>query len=292
MTAYSAGTANDAATAATARAPAVTNADGCPASPILWTTIFVAFHRGATSPSLIALYGWSTVSPSQSQGETVSVHGRPALLTRRTGPPYEQWTLTWNEAELSLTMTGTGVSRDDMVRIAESVERVDDDEWNQATPPPSLFSPTQSPPNFAEAIELARLTTPSGQLIRLLHLSDPNWLCIEAGTTRGCGSETSVRPPDGIARVTMTTGSTSGRFGAILLPANLPTDIELRRSSGETVQSTRSNDGRYLLFAEADSVANYEIIDTAGQVVARVDAEPFSCPPSATANCSPPTTTR
>jgi hypothetical protein len=257
----------------------------------LWTTIFVALHRGATSPNLISLYGWSTGPTPQPQGETVSVHNRPALLTKRTGPPYEQWTLTWNEAELSLTMTGTGVSRDDMLRIAESVERVDDDEWNQATPPPSLSSPTQPPPNFADATELARLTTPSGQLIRLLHLSDPNWLCIEAGTTRSCGGETSVGPPDGIARVQMTNGSASGRYGVILLPANLPTDIQLRRSSGETVQSMRSNDGRYLLFAIADSVANYEIIDTTGQVVARVDAEGFSCPPSATANCSPPTTT-
>ena len=116
----------DAATPVPAVPPPVTNADGCPADA--WTAVFSSRAFGG-APIFIELRGGFFTSPPQ--GETVSVHGRPASLSNQGG----SWWLSWAEPDLNLTLTGLGVSRYDLLRVAESVERVDDNEWNQAAPP-------------------------------------------------------------------------------------------------------------------------------------------------------------
>ncbi|TML13252.1 MAG: hypothetical protein E6G39_10380 [Actinobacteria bacterium] len=116
----------DAATPVPAVPPPVTNADGCPADA--WTAVFSARAFGG-APIFIVLRGGFFTPPQQA--ETVSVHGRPASLLNQGG----SWWLSWAEPDLNLTLTGLGVSRYDLLRVAESVERVDDNEWNQAAPP-------------------------------------------------------------------------------------------------------------------------------------------------------------
>ena len=274
-------------------APAVNDTNGCPTDS--WVAVFIATSSAGIAPQTILLVG-NTDPPPMRQGETVTVHGQPALLANPVISKPDHWTLSWAEPDLNLTMTGTGVSSDDMLRTANSVERVDDSEWNQPPPPLSGAGPSAiTESNLANATEVARLTTTSGQLVRLLSLTDG--LCIDAGNIRGCsgGPDQPNAPPQGTALLKMSTGTATQRYGAILLPPGLPTEIALRRSTGETVQSALSSDGHYLLFADASPPgAQYDIIDSTGQILARVTTGPFTCPPSIPTtipNCIPPTTT-
>jgi hypothetical protein len=88
----------------------------------------------------------------------------------------------------------------------------------------------------------------------------------------------------------------TGTYGLISLPAGLPADVTLRRPSGETLPSARSSDGRYLLIAGASLGTDFELVDTAGQVVATVKGFPCpqfgtGAPASASTLCAAPTTT-
>ena len=62
----------------------------------------------------------------------------------------------------------------------------------------------------------------------------------------------------------------SQHHAAILLPAGTFIGIVLRRTTGESVPSVRSSDDRYLLFADASPIGQYEITDATGQALARV----------------------
>ena len=220
------------------------------------------------------LAGGMPPQPRRDGAEAVSVRGRQAWLSNQG----ESFSLAWSEPDLNLTLNGFGVSRYDLLRVAESVVRVDDDEWNQTTPPSVVTSHagTLGPSTFAsmiaDATELARLTTDSGQLVRLVSLSGARGICIDAGIAGGCNGDPdpSVGVPQGTALLAINTIVGSQRYAAILVPAGTPTGIVLRRVTGETVQSVRSSDDRYLLFADASPSGQYEITDATGQVLARV----------------------
>jgi hypothetical protein len=186
-------------------------------------------------------------------------------------------------------MTGIGLMRDELLRIAESVERVSDDEWNTVikTSQSSTFSPAITRPDLTTATELARLSTPDGQLARLVVTADGSSVCISHGSSSfSCiGGVSSVLVSSRLMTV-------SGTYGLIVLPAGLPADFALRRASGETLPSARSSDGRYLLIAGVSLGTDYEIVDTTGQVLVTVKG--FPCATSATAStpCTAPATTR
>jgi hypothetical protein len=263
--------------------------DGSPCEGPWWTAIY----RGAsssTSPRGLFLHGGGTPAVPAT-AEQITVRGQPAslfALSAASAPSPVPWFgLAWRDDGMSLTLNGIGLTRDELLRIAESVERVSEEEWNAvvkpsqapSTPPPAMTRPDDG------ATELARLTRADGQLLRLVVTADGARVCLASGLSLACGPSSFPSTTD--ARIL----NLSGDNGMILLPAGLPADLVLRRMSGETVPSARSSDGRWLLAGDLTLGSDYEIVDSAGRLLAPVKGVP--CPFATSAGiCVPPTTTR
>jgi hypothetical protein len=260
------------------------DSSGCPSA--WWTAIFSG--TASAGPRVVFLSGGLPPTP-RSGAEAVTVHGRAASLSSMTSSSPATWlALSWSEVDIGLSMTGIGLTRDELLQVAENVERVSDDEWNdviKASRSPTMPS-TAVRPDLTTATELARLSTPDGQLVRLLATADGSSVCISSGNGFGCGS---VAPPFSNPPRITTMWNT---YGVISLPAGLPADVAVRRASGETLPSARSNDGRYLLIAGASLGTDYEIVDAAGQVLVTVKGFPCPQPVAGSTLCGAPTTTR
>lgn len=212
---------------------------------------------------------------------TVTVRGRRGALDHfeRTQGPVQQWILSWSEDDATLlAFNGVDMTDAEMLRIAESLRRTTEAEWQAASTPRSA----PSIPDPSASIERARLTTTTGEVVRVVEGVGRSWWCILRGSTSSCsgsgGSDPVVPIDERPAHPTISVTQSAAGFAAymITMPRTFPDTFTVRDRAGRTIAFTESDARRFVLVVDTDTarastvpvLAQFDFVAPDGTVIA------------------------
>ena len=134
-------------------------------------------------------------------------------------------------------------------------------------------------PDWQSGAELAKVTLPSGELLRFVETTDGRNLCFVREQRGSVGASCSGLIPPGqyvqSPELVPSGDPTTGWYYTIVLPRDLP-QFTLRDETGATVPFARGRDGRYVVTIQPDRSAagppgrRFDLIGVDGQRIAQV----------------------
>ncbi len=206
----------------------------------------------------------------------VTVRGKPAAIDHfdTTQGPLEQWTVAWAENDTTvIALDSVGLTQADVLRVAQNLRQISESEWNASQATLQRFTPDPS-----TGVERARLTTESGEVVRLVEAVDRSWRCIlrqDNSTCAGNPGSPIVPIDERPDHPTIMQSGATTNFAAfvISLPRDFPGEFSVRDSTGRTVMSATSNDRRNVLVVDTNNGsvatrARFNFVSPSGEVIA------------------------